>query len=311
MNTMPEVKLPPSRMMTPMSAEHEDLMQQHLREENLPEAHLPFCPINKVLKGQKALVTGANSGIGKAVALSLAHAGADVVVNYVSRPDAAEEVVKEASRCGANVYAHKANVANEAEVQAMFKKMIQEFGTIDILVNNAGLQKDAPIDQMSLADWQFVLDVNLTGQFLCSREAIREFKRRGVRKEVSCAAGKIVCMSSVHEVIPWAGHVNYAASKGGVMLMMKSIAQEVAPHRIRVNSVCPGAVRTPINMEAWGTPEAYRELMKLIPYKRIGEPDDIGRACVWLASDDSDYIHGASIFVDGGMTLYPGFETGG
>ena len=308
--TMPEVKLPPSRMM-PMSPEHEELMQQHLRDERLPEAVMPAMPINIVLKGQKALVTGANSGIGKAVALSLARAGADVVVNYVSRPDAAEEVVKEAAGHGVNVFAHKANVANEAEVQAMFKKMIQEFGTIDILVNNAGLQKDAPIDQMTLADWQFVLDVNLTGQFLCSREAIREFKRRGIRREVSCAAGKIICMSSVHEVIPWAGHVNYAASKGGVMLMMKSIAQEVAPHRIRVNSVCPGAVRTPINMEAWGTPEAYRELMKLIPYKRIGEPDDIGRAAVWLASDDSDYIHGASIFVDGGMTLYPGFETGG
>jgi glucose 1-dehydrogenase len=310
MNDTLEIKIPPSRR-TPMSPQEEDLMQQHLRDENLPEAVMPACPINKVLKGQKALVTGANSGIGQAVALALAHAGADVVVNYVSRPDAAEAVVREAMRCSANVYAHKANVANESEVQAMFKTMIQEFGTIDILVNNAGLQKDAPIDQMTLADWQFVLDVNLTGQFLCSREAIREFKRRGVRKDVSCAAGKIICMSSVHEVIPWAGHVNYAASKGGVMLMMKSIAQEVAPHRIRVNSVCPGAVRTPINMEAWGTPEAYRELMKLIPYKRIGEPDDIGRAAVWLASDDSDYIHGASIFVDGGMTLYPGFETGG
>jgi glucose 1-dehydrogenase len=310
MNDSLAVKMPPSRRM-PMSPQEEDLMQQHLRDENLPEAVMPACPIDKVLQGQKALVTGANSGIGQAVALALAHAGADVVVNYVSRPDAAEAVVKEAMRCGANVYAHKANVANEREVQAMFQKMIQEFGTIDILVNNAGLQKDAPIDQMTLADWQFVLDVNLTGQFLCSREAIREFKRRGVRKEVSCAAGKIICMSSVHEIIPWAGHVNYAASKGGVMLMMKSIAQEVAPHRIRVNSVCPGAVRTPINMEAWGTPEAYRELMKLIPYKRIGEPDDIGRAAVWLASDASDYIHGASIFVDGGMTLYPGFETGG
>lgn len=288
-----------------------DLMNDHLREEGLPGAVMPVCPINKVLKGQKALVTGANSGIGQAVALALARAGADVVVNYVSRPEAAEAVVKEASHCGAGVYAHRANVAREDEVQAMFKRMIHEFGTIDILVNNAGLQKDAPIDQMTLADWQFVLDVNLTGQFLCSREAIREFKRRGVRPEVSCAAGKIICMSSVHEVIPWAGHVNYAASKGGVMLMMKSIAQEVAPHRIRVNSVCPGAVRTPINMEAWGTPEAYRELMKLIPYRRIGEPDDIGRACVWLASDDSDYVHGTSLFVDGGMTLYPGFETGG
>lgn len=296
---------------TELPPEMHRLMNGHLREQGLPEAMLPACPINRVLKGQKALVTGANSGIGRAVALALAHAGADVVVNYVSRPEAAEEVVQEASRCGANVYAHRADVAREDEVQAMFQKMIREFGTVDILVNNAGLQKDAPIDQMTLADWQFVLDVNLTGQFLCSREAIREFKRRGIRREVSCAAGKIICMSSVHEVIPWAGHVNYAASKGGVMLMMKSIAQEVAPHRIRVNSVCPGAVRTPINMEAWGTPEAYRELMKLIPYKRIGEPDDIGRAAVWLASDESDYIHGASIFVDGGMTLYPGFETGG
>lgn len=295
----------------PLPDDMADLMNGHLREEGLPEAHMPALPINKVLKGQKALVTGANSGIGRAVALALAHAGADVVVNYVSRPEAAEEVVRHITSHGGSAYAHRANVAKEEEVQAMFEKMIREFGTIDILVNNAGLQKDAPIDQMTLADWQFVLDVNLTGQFLCAREAIREFKRRGVRQEVSCAAGKIICMSSVHEVIPWAGHVNYAASKGGVMLMMKSIAQEVAPHRIRVNSVCPGAVRTPINMEAWGTPEAYRELMKLIPYKRIGEPDDIGRAVVWLASDDSDYIHGTSIFVDGGMTLYPGFETGG
>jgi glucose 1-dehydrogenase len=294
-----------------MPAEQEELMQQHLREENLPEAVMPDVPAAKVLKGQKALVTGANSGIGKAVVLALARAGADVVVNYVSRPDAAEEVVREAAQWGVKAVALRANVAKEDEVQAMFHQMIREFGTIDILVNNAGLQKDAPIDQMTLAEWQLVLDVNLTGQFLCAREAIREFKRRGIRKEISCAAGKIICMSSVHEVIPWAGHVNYAASKGGVMLMMKSLAQEVAPHRIRVNSVCPGAIRTPINMEAWGTPEAYRELMKLIPYKRIGEPDDIGRTAVWLASDDSDYIHGASIFVDGGMTLYPGFETGG
>ena len=214
-------------------------------------------------------------------------------------------------RCGANVYAHKANVANEVEVQAMFKKMIQEFGTIDILVNNAGLQKDAPIDQMTLAQWQQVLDVNLTGQFLCSREAVRIFKRQGVRQEDSRAAGKIICISSVHEVIPWAGHVNYAASKGGVMLLMKSIAQEVAPHHIRVNSVAPGAIRTPINTEAWDTPAAYQSLLKLIPGKRIGEPMEIGRAAVWLASDDSDYIHGTTIFVDGGMTLYPGFESGG
>lgn len=290
---------------------HEQLMRQHLREENLPQAVLPACPVNKVLKGQKALVTGANSGIGQAVAIALAQAGADIVVNYVSHPDAADATVKEILRHGVKAYAHQADVSREDQVQAMFKKMIQEFGTIDILVSNAGLQKDSAIENMSLADWQLVINVNLTGQFLCAREAVREFKRRGIRPEISCAAGKIICMSSVHEVIPWGGHVNYAASKGGVMMMMKSIAQEVAPWRIRVNSICPGAVRTPINTQAWSTPEAYRALMKLVPYKRIGEPSDIGHAAIWLASDYSDYIHGASIFVDGGMTLYPGFEAGG
>ena len=144
-----------------------------------------------------------------------------------------------------------------------------------------------------------------------AREVVREFKRRGVVPEVSCAAGKIIYMSSVHEIIPWAGHVNYAASKGGVMLMMKSIAQEVAPYRIRVNSIAPGAIRTPINTDAWQTPEAYEALMTLVPYRRIGEPEDIGRAAVWLASDHADYINGTSLFVDGGMTLYPGFATGG
>ena len=212
---------------------------------------------------------------------------------------------------GARAIALRADVSDESQVQAMFRTMIERFGTIDILVNNAGLQQDAKFHEMTLAQWNKVLGVNLTGQFLCSREAVREFMRRGVRPEVSCSAGKILCISSVHEVIPWAGHVNYAASKGGVMLMMKSIAQEVAPYRIRVNSICPGAIRTPINMQAWDTPAAYDELMKLIPYKRIGEADEIGRAAVWLASDYADYVHGVSLFVDGGMTLYPGFETGG
>ena len=207
--------------------------------------------------------------------------------------------------------AFQADVSNEAQVQAMFKKAREEYGTVDILVNNAGLQQDAAFDEMTLAQWQKVIDVNLTGQFLCAREAIREFKRSGVKKEISCAAGKIICMSSVHEIIPWAGHVNYAASKGGVMLMMKSIAQEMAPFRIRINSICPGAIKTPINTDAWSTPEAEKELLKLIPYRRVGETEDIARVAVWLASDDSDYINGTSIFVDGGMTLYPGFATGG
>lgn len=280
--------------------------------EQYPPVVLPSLERQAVLKGQKALVTGAGSGIGKQVAIALGHAGADVVVNYVIDPDKAEETVQEIKRrCGVEALAVQADVSSEDQVQAMFKKMCQEYGTIDILVNNAGLQQDASFDEMTLAQWNKVLDVNLTGQFLCARETVREFKRRGVRKEISCAAGKIICMSSVHDIIPWAGHVNYAASKGGVMLMMKSIAQEVAAWRIRVNAISPGAIRTPINMEAWSTPEAYNELMKLVPYKRIGEPDDIGRATVWLASDYSDYVNGICLYVDGGMTLYPGFETGG
>ncbi len=263
------------------------------------------------LTGQKALVTGASSGIGEGVAVALAAAGAAVVVNYVAKPEDARRVVDEIARAGGTATAIQADVSQEDQVQAMFRQMCKEFGTIDILVNNAGLQRDAAFVDMTLKDWQFVLDVNLTGQFLCAREAAREFIRRGVVPAVSRAAGKIICISSVHEVIPWAGHVNYAASKGGMMLFMKSIAQELAPHRIRVNSIGPGAIQTPINRAAWETPEALRSLLTLIPYGRIGVPADIGAAAVWLASDDADYVHGVTLFVDGGMTLYPEFARGG
>jgi glucose 1-dehydrogenase len=276
-----------------------------------PEPILPKVPKRNLLAGQIAIVTGASSGIGKAAAIELGKAGASVVANYSHDAQGAQECVDAIIAEGSRAMPFKANVAVEAEVQAMFAAAKKEFGTVDILISNAGLQADSPFTDMTLAQWQKVIDVNLTGQFLCAREAVREFRARGVRPEISCAAGKIICMSSVHEVIPWAGHVNYAASKGGVMLMMKSIAQEVAPWRIRVNSIAPGAIRTPINTQAWDTPEHYAALLKLIPYKRIGEPDEIGRAAAWLASDDADYIHGTTLFIDGGMTLYPGFEAGG
>jgi glucose 1-dehydrogenase len=285
--------------------------KDYFAEQGLPEAVEPLSPVVRSLVGQRAIVTGANSGIGRAVAMALGHAGADVVVNYVSRPEEAAKVVADIESSGAHAIAVKADVSQEAEVQAMFATAVATFGSVDILVNNAGLQKDAPFDELTVAAWDLVMNVNLKGQFLCAREAVRTFKRQGIRKGVSSAAGKIICMSSVHDIIPWAGHVNYAASKGGVMMMMKSIAQEVAPQRIRVNSISPGAVRTPINEEAWSTRDAYNSLMTLVPYKRIGEAADIGRVAVWLASDDSDYITGATIYVDGGMTLYPGFETGG
>lgn len=273
-------------------------------------AEISFDPL-RPLRNQKALVTGANSGIGEACALALGAAGADVVVNYVSRPEEAERVVGLIQQRGSQAVAMQADVSREEEVQAMFAKMMQAFGTIDILVNNAGLQQDAPFHDMTLQQWEKVIGVNLTGQFLCAREAAREFLRRGVVPTISRAAGKIICMSSVHEVIPWGGHVNYAASKGGVMQLMKSMAQELAPKKIRVNSVAPGAIKTPINRDAWETPEALKSLLLLIPDQRVGEPEDIARTVTWLASDQSDYITGATLFVDGGMTLYPGFATGG
>ncbi|MEX0961342.1 MAG: SDR family oxidoreductase [Simkaniaceae bacterium] len=276
-----------------------------------PDVVYPDVKILKLLKGQKALVTGGDSGIGKGVALALAEAGCDVVVNTHSHLDRADEVVKTIQGFGVNAYAHQADVSKEEDVVKMFQKMKETFGTIDVLINNAGLQQDAPFVEMTLEKWQTVIGINLTGQFLCAREAVKEFLRRGVKKEVSCSAGKILCMSSVHEIVPWAGHANYAASKGGIHMMMQSLAQEMAPSRIRVNSIGPGAIKTPINKAAWETEEAYKNLMKLIPYNRIGEPEDVARAAVWLVSDQADYINGITLFVDGGMTLFPGFRTGG
>jgi glucose 1-dehydrogenase len=278
----------------------------------LPDANrLPNAPYHTVLTGQPALVTGANSGIGKAVALGLARAGADVVVNYVTHPETADAVAQEIAAMGRRVITLQADVSREDEVERMYAAAIAHFGTLHISVSNAGLQRDSTFDEMTLEEWNTVISINLTGQFLCARAATREFKRRGVVPAISQAAGKIICMSSVHQTIPWAGHANYAASKGGIMMLMKSIAQELAPHFIRVNSIAPGAIRTPINTAAWNTDQAYADLMTLVPYKRIGEPDDIAQAAVWLASDAADYVTGATLFVDGGMTLYPGFATGG
>ena len=281
-------------------------------EPALPDAgRVPHPPYWPVLQGQPALVTGANSGIGEAVALGLAQAGADVAVNYVTHPETAEEVAHKIEGFGRRAIVLKADVSQEDQVEQMFAAAISHFGTLHISVSNAGLQRDSPLEDMTIEQWNTVIGVNLTGQFLCCRAAAREFKRRGLDPSVSMAAGKLICMSSVHQVIPWAGHANYAASKGGINMLMQSIAQELAPHRIRVNSIGPGAIRTPINTSAWTTPEAYASLMTLVPYKRIGEPDDIARAAVWLASDAADYVTGVTLFVDGGMTLYPGFATGG
>ena len=267
--------------------------------------------MEQALRGQKAVVTGASSGIGAGIALAMGAAGAAVAVNYAGNPEGAERVAGEIRAQGGLARTLRADVSREAEVEAMFAALMEDRTRLDILVNNAGLQRDAPLVDMTLEHWNTVLGVNLTGTFLCTRAAARLMIRQAGAPGVSRAAGKIICISSVHEVIPWAGHVNYAASKGGMKLFMQSAAQELAPHRIRVNSIAPGAIQTPINRAAWETPSALQALLTLIPYGRIGVPEDIGRAAVWLASDAADYVHGQSLVVDGGMTLYPEFARGG
>lgn len=272
-----------------------------------PDDAFPFG-----LKDQVAIVTGAASGLGRACAVALGRAEAAVVVNHLpGDEETAAEVVREIENDGGRAAAVAADVSDEGQVQAMFAETIARFGTVHVLVNNAGIQSGARFQEMTLEQWRRVLSVNLDGQFLCAREAVREFLRRGPQPEISAATGKIVCMSSVHQSIPWAFEVNYAASKGGVSLLMQSLAQELAPARIRVNAVAPGAIRTPINRAAWQTPQAMTKLLELIPYGRIGEPPDVASAVVFLASDLSDYVTGTTLYVDGGMALYPGFRGNG
>lgn len=268
---------------------------------------------NNRLAGQTAIVTGASSGIGLAVARAMAEDGANLIVNYHSGDEEARALVEEINALDSDnrALAFQADVSQEREVQNMFKAAIDQFGTVDIVVANAGIQQDAAFHEMTLKQWQAVIDVNLTGQFLCAREAVREFLRRGMRPDVSRALGKIIHMSSVHEVIPWAGHANYAAAKGALVMLMQSLAQEYGEHKIRVNSIAPGAIRTPINQDVWSKEESRKKLLQLIPYGRIGEPSDIGSVAVWLASDEADYITGTTLFVDGGMTCYPGFTENG
>lgn len=267
--------------------------------------------MRKILTKQTALVTGATSGIGYGIARAMAEAGAAVAVNYYQNRDPAEKLAEEIRGAGGEAIPVKADVSKEDEVESMFAEVISRFGTVDIIVANAGIQLDSAAIDMSLAEWNRVLEVNLTGQFLCARAAVREFLRRGPQPDISAALGKIVCMSSVHEVIPWAGHVNYAVSKAGIMMLVKSAAQELAWRKIRINGIAPGAIRTAINRPVWENPETYQALLKLIPYQRIGEPDDVARAVIWLASDDSDYVNGTTLFADGGMLLYPGFVGNG
>lgn len=272
----------------------------------------PHCVLPDILRGHKALVTGGNSGIGRGIALALAEAGADVAVNDVSKPEDAETTAAEIRKKGRKALAVRADVSKEEEeVRDMFARAVRELGALDVLVANAGVQRDAPFEDMTLEQWNRVLSVNLTGAFLCAREALRIFLKQGVREGVSTASGKILFVSSVHDLIPWAGHANYAVSKAGLLMLAKTLAQETAPRGVRVNALSPGAVRTDINRKVWEDPEGRRKMVSLIPSGRIGTVEDVGRAAAWLLADQADYVQGTTLYVDGGMTLYPGFATGG
>ncbi len=266
--------------------------------------------MTKILTGKTAVVTGGSSGIGKGIAIAYGQQGANVVVNYRSGKKEADEIVEGIKKNGGNAIAVGADVSKEDDVLNLFKETYNTYRSIDILICNAGIQKDSKLAEMSLEDWQQVIDVNLTGYFLCARQATKAFLRNP-SNDNKRAVGNIIFVSSVHDIIPWAGHVNYAASKGGVAMLMKSLALEVAPQKIRVNAISPGAIKTEINKDVWQDEEKAKELLRLIPYQRIGEPEDVAEVAVWLASDSSDYVTGTTIYVDGGMTLYPGFVNNG
>lgn len=266
---------------------------------------------NKRFNGQTAIITGSDSGIGKAIALGLAKEGANVVINFHRNEEAANDVIHEAEEYGVAAIAVQGDVSNERDVLRLFDKALEEFGQLHMLVNNAGIEIDKPFTDITLEEWNRVMNVNLTGYFLCARAAAKIFKEQGVIEGISKAAGRIVFVSSVHDRIPWTGHANYVASKGGVLMFMKTIAQELAPVKIRVNSISPGAIKTNINKQAWSDPDKFEQLLKMIPYGRIGMPEDIAKTAAWLLSDDADYVTGTTIYVDGGMMLYPSFEHGG
>jgi glucose 1-dehydrogenase len=269
------------------------------------------CVTHKSLAGQRAVVTGSSSGIGKAIALAFAEAGAAVVVNHHSDAEAGKAVTAQIIEKEGRAVSVRADISRPRDVQRLFDAADSHFGGVDILVANAGAQADAPFLEMTLEDWRKVIDLDLTGAFLCAQEAARRFRRQGIDPNRSAALGKVLFVTSVHQRIPWTGHANYAAAKGGVKMLMETMAQELADQKIRVNAIAPGTIKTPINTAAWDTPAAARKLLKLIPYGRIGEVEDIAKSAVWLASDDADYVVGTTLFVDGGMSLYPDFREGG
>ncbi len=255
------------------------------------------------LRGRVALVTGASGGIGWATAIRLGREGAAVGVNYRSDGEAAGEVVREITEAGGRAIAVGGDVSGEDDVVAMVRAVVEEFGRLDVLVNNAGIETERPFLEMSLEDWEKVVAVNLTGAFLTCREAIKVMVEKG--------GGVVVNMSSVHQRIPWPRFAHYAATKGGLKMLTETLALEFAGRGVRVNAVAPGAISTPINQEKLDDPEQRAAVEKLVPWGRWGKPEEVAACVAFLASDEASYVTGATLFVDGGMALYPSFEGGG
>ena len=260
--------------------------------------------MNLRLDGQRALVTGGNSGIGEGIAVGLADSGARVAINYVTHPEAADAVVAKIKAAGGDAVAIQADIADPAGVERMFGQLDGWCGGIDILVNNAGIDGSRRIAwEADVAAWKKVIDINLVGTFLCARLALQRM--------VPQKKGVIINLSSVHEQIAWSGYSAYASTKAAVGMLTKTLAQEAAPFGIRVVAIAPGAIRTPINQDVWKDPKSYADLLEKIPLNRIGETSDIAAMAVMLASSASSYVTGCTIYVDGGMTDYPDFAHGG
>ncbi len=256
------------------------------------------------LTHQRALVTGANSGIGAAIVRELAAAGARVAVNYLMHPEQTTALVDELRAAGAEAFGVLADVADAAQVMAMYDELDRRWGGIDVLVNNAGIDgAPARAWEADPAAWERVLHVNLSGSFLCARAALQRM--------VAQRSGVILNMSSVHERIPWSGYSAYAASKAGLAMLTQSLAQEAAPHGVRVLALAPGAIRTPINQNVWGNADSLRDLLTKIPLGRMGEPEEVARVATFLVSGMASYMTGSTVFCDGAMTDYPEFAHGG
>jgi len=256
------------------------------------------------LTGKRVLVTGGNSGLGAAMVRAFAEAGARVAINYVVGPEAATALVDELKKAGGEAMAVKADISAADEVAAMFAEIDKAWGGIDVLANNAGIDgKHAMAWEIDVADWRRVIDINLAGAFTCAREALKRM--------VPQKSGVIINTSSVHEIIAWSGYSAYTASKAGLSMMAKTMAQEAGPHGVRVLCIAPGAIATPINASVWQDPDGLKDLLTKIPLNRIGKPEDIAGMAVVLASDVASYVTATTVYVDGGMTDYPDFMKGG